>query len=73
MFADLFGSTTLSGRLDLEEMREVLRLHQDAVAAAVVRFGGHVAHFIGDGVLAYFGWPRTYEDEAERAVRAELS
>jgi class 3 adenylate cyclase len=73
MFVDLVGSTALSARLDPEEMREVLRSYQDAVAGAVVRFGGHVAKLMGDGVLAYFGWPKAYEDEAERAVRAGLS
>ena len=51
-------------------MRELLRAYQDAVAGEVARFEGHVAKFMGDGVLAYFGWPRAHEDEAERAVRA---
>jgi class 3 adenylate cyclase/tetratricopeptide (TPR) repeat protein len=70
MFVDLVGSTTLSGRLDVEEMRDVIRAYQNAVADEVTRFEGHVAKFMGDGVLAYFGWPRAHEDEAERAVRA---
>ena len=73
MFVDLVGSTALSGRLDPEEMREVLRAYQDAVAGEVARFEGHVAKFMGDGVLAYFGWPRAHEDDAERAVRAGLA
>jgi class 3 adenylate cyclase/predicted ATPase len=73
MFVDLVGSTALSTRLDPEEMREVLRAYQDTVAGAVARFEGHVAKFMGDGVLAYFGWPRAHEDEAERAVRAALA
>jgi class 3 adenylate cyclase/predicted ATPase len=73
MFADLVGSTALSGRLDPEEMREVLRAYQDAVSGAVARFEGHVAKLLGDGVLAYFGWPRAHEDAAERAVRAGLA
>ncbi len=72
MFADLVGSTTLSGRLDPEEMRDVLRAYQDAVSGAVARFEGHVAKLMGDGVLAYFGWPRAHEDAVERAVRAGL-
>jgi class 3 adenylate cyclase/predicted ATPase len=72
MFCDLVGSTALSARLDPEEMREVLRVYQDACAGAVARFEGHVAKFMGDGVLAYFGWPKAHEDEAERAVRAGL-
>ena len=73
MFADLAGSTALSQRLDPEEMGEVLRAYQDAVAGEVARFEGHVAKFMGDGVLAYFGWPNAHEDEAERSVRAGLA
>ena len=57
MFADLVGSTALSARLDPEELREVLRAYQDAAAGGIARFEGHVAKFMGDGVLAYFGWP----------------
>ena len=72
-FVDLVGSTALSGRLDPEDMREVIRAYQDAVADGVVRFAGHIAKFMGDGVLAYFGWPVAHEDEAERAVRAGLA
>ena len=72
MFVDLVGSTALSTRLDPEDMREVIRAYQDAVAGEVARFEGHVAKFMGDGVLAYFGWPRAHEDDAERAVRAGL-
>ncbi len=72
MFVDLVGSTALSGRLDPEDLREVMRRYQDAAAGAITRFGGHVAKFLGDGVLAYFGWPRAHEDQAERAVRAGL-
>ena len=73
MFVDLVGSTELSSRLDPEEMREVLRAYQDAVAGEVLRWEGHVAKFMGDGVLAYFGWPKAHEDDAERAVRAGLA
>ena len=73
MFVDLVGSTALAERLDPEELREVLRAYQDAVAGAVVRFEGHVAKFMGDGVLAYFGWPQAHEDDAERAVRVALA
>lgn len=72
MFCDLVGSTELSHRLDPEDLRDVLRRYQDAVASAVTRYGGHVAKYLGDGVLAYFGWPQAYEDQAERAVRAGL-
>ena len=73
LFCDLVGSTALSQRLDPEEMRKVLRSYQNAVAGEVTRFEGHVAKFMGDGVLAYFGWPQAHEDEAERAVRAGLA
>lgn len=73
MFADLVGSTELSRRLDPEEMGGVIRAYQDVAAGEVGRLGGHVAQYLGDGVLAYFGWPRAYEDAAERAVRAGLA
>ena len=73
MFVDLVGSTALSAQLDPEEMGAVLRGYQNAVAGEIARFEGHVAKFMGDGVLAYFGWPVAHEDEAERAVRAGLA
>ena len=73
VFCDLVGSTELAGRLDPEDMRDVVRAYQNAVAGEIARFEGHVAKFLGDGVLAYFGWPRAHEDEAERAVRAGLA
>ena len=72
MFVDLMGSTELSRRLDPEDLRELLRRYQDAVAAVVARYDGHSAKFLGDGVLAYFGWPQAHEDDGERAVRAGL-
>jgi class 3 adenylate cyclase len=73
MFVDLVGSTGLSRRLDPEELRGVMRAYQDVVAGGVARAGGYVAQYAGDGVLAYFGWPRAREDAAERAVRAGLA
>jgi class 3 adenylate cyclase len=73
MFADLVGSTALAARLDPEETRDVIRAYQDAVAGVVTRFGGHIAKFMGDGVLCYFGWPAAHEDAAERAVHAGLA
>jgi class 3 adenylate cyclase len=54
----LVGSTELAGRLDPEDLREVLRAYQDACAGAITHFEGHVAKFMGDGVLAYFGYPK---------------
>ncbi len=72
MFCDLVGSTQLAARLDPEDLREVIRSYQDCCAGVIDRFEGHVAKFMGDGVLAYFGYPHAHEDEAERAVRAGL-
>ena len=72
VFCDLVDSTKLSHRLDPEDLREVMRRYQDAVAGAISRYEGFVAKFLGDGVLAYFGWPRALEDQAERAVRAAM-
>src|SRR3954451_23138690 len=73
MFVVLVGSTALSARLDPEEMRTVLLVYQNGVAGELARYRGHVAHLMGDGVLAYFGWPAAREDMAERAVRAGLA
>jgi class 3 adenylate cyclase len=73
MFIDLVGSTALSAQLDPEDMRKVIRAYQNAVAGEITRFEGHVAQLLGDGVLAYFGWPMAHEDEAERATRAGLA
>jgi class 3 adenylate cyclase/predicted ATPase len=72
MFCDLVGSTALSRQLDPEDLRDIIRRYQDAVASTVMRYGGHVAKYLGDGVLVYFGWPQAFEDQAERAVRAGL-
>ncbi len=72
MFCDLVGSTSLSSRLDPEDLREVIAAYQRAVAEVVAGFDGFVAKYMGDGVLVYFGYPRAHEDDAERAVRAGL-
>ena len=72
LFCDLVGSTELAARLDPEDLRDVMRAYQAACADVIGRFEGHVAKFLGDGVLAYFGWPRAHEDDAERAVHAGL-
>ncbi|MCW5737457.1 MAG: AAA family ATPase [Enhydrobacter sp.] len=72
MFCDMVGSTELSRRLDAEDMRQLLKTYQECVAGAVAAWGGHLAQYLGDGVMAYFGWPTAYEDQAERAVRAGL-
>ena len=72
MFSDLVGFTALSGRIDPEDLREVISAYQKCVAETVGRFGGFVAKYLGDGVLVYFGYPQAHEDDAERAVRAGL-
>ena len=72
LFCDLVGSTELSGRLDPEDLSEVMRAYQGCCAEVIGRFSGYVAKYLGDGVLAYFGYPQAHEDDAERAVRAGL-
>ncbi len=72
MFCDLVGSTELSQKLDPEDLRDVNRAYQDACKGAIERYEGYVARYMGDGVLAYFGYPQAHEDDAERAVRAGL-
>ncbi len=72
MFCDLVGSTALSAQLDPEELREVVRGYQQTSAAVIERFGGHIAQYLGDGLLVYFGYPVAHEDDAARAVRAGL-
>jgi predicted ATPase/class 3 adenylate cyclase len=72
LFCDLVASTELSARLDPEDLREVVHAYQASVAAVVTRFEGHVAKYMGDGVLVYFGYPGAHEDDPERAVRAGL-
>ncbi|HTB01849.1 MAG TPA: adenylate/guanylate cyclase domain-containing protein [Bradyrhizobium sp.] len=73
LFADMVGSTALSGKVDPELLGGLIRRYQDAAAGAIGRYGGFVAKFMGDGVLAYFGFPRAFEDAAERAIRAAIS
>jgi len=73
MFADMVGSTALSAKLDPEVLGGLIRRYQNAVAGAIGRYNGFVAKFMGDGVLAYFGFPHAFEDAAERAVRAAIA
>ena len=73
LFCDLVGSTGLTMRLDPEEMGDLTRRFQDAAAGAIARFDGFVDRFMGDGMLAFFGYPRAQENAAERAVRAGLA
>ncbi len=73
MFADLVGSTALSNEMDAEDLREVIRRYQGAASGVIERFDGFVARYMGDGILAYFGYPQAHEDDAERATRAGLA
>jgi class 3 adenylate cyclase len=72
LFCDLVDSTRLSGQLDPEDLRHVVRAHQSACAEVIQRVDGHIAQYLGDGLLVYFGYPRAHEDDAQRAVRAGL-
>src|SRR5438876_3079006 len=72
MFCDVVGSTALSAQLDPEEWRAVLQDYQAACAAVIHRYEGHIAQYLGDGLLVYFGYPVAHEDDAPRAVRAGL-
>ncbi|HXW28334.1 MAG TPA: adenylate/guanylate cyclase domain-containing protein, partial [Xanthobacteraceae bacterium] len=72
LFVDLVGSTALSARVDPEELRDIMTAYQRRCAGVIVEAGGFVARYLGDGVLAYFGYPQADEADAERAVRAGL-
>jgi class 3 adenylate cyclase/predicted ATPase len=72
MFCDLAESTRLSGRLDPEVLREVVRSYQHVCSDVIGHFRGHVAQYLGDGILAYFGYPTAHDDDAQGAVRAAL-
>jgi class 3 adenylate cyclase/tetratricopeptide (TPR) repeat protein len=73
LFCDLVGSTEIASRLDPEEWRDLVAGHHHAAPQAITRYGGHVAKYLGDGVMAYFGWPEAHENDAERAARAGLA
>jgi class 3 adenylate cyclase len=73
LFCDLVDSTPLSTRLDPEDLREILEIYRATVLAAVTDKHGYVAKYLGDGVLAYFGWPNPDEAHADSAVRAALA
>ncbi len=72
MFCDLVDSTRLSGQLDPEDLREVVRAYQQVCSAVITHFDGHIAQLLGDGLLVYFGYPHAHEDDAQRAVRTSL-
>ena len=73
MFCDLVGSSALSARLDLEDLRTVMGAYHGCVAEVVAKNDGVIARYMGDGVLAYFGYPQAHEDDAEQATRAGLA
>jgi class 3 adenylate cyclase/tetratricopeptide (TPR) repeat protein len=73
MFCDLVGSTEMSQKLDPEKLRDINTSYQVACTSAIEHFGGYVARYMGDGVLAYFGYPQAHEDDAERAVHSGLA
>ena len=72
LFCDLVGSTRLSGQLDPEDLRAVVRAYQEAAAAVVQQYEGHIAQYLGDGLLVYVGYPTAHEDDARRAVHTGL-
>ena len=72
MFCDLVGSTQLSGQLDPEDLRAVVRAYQEAAAEVIQHYEGHIAQYLGDGLLVYFGYPTAHEDDARRAVHTGL-
>jgi len=72
MFCDLVGSTALSARLDPEDLRGIIATYHHCCTELIERNGGFVAKYMGDGVLAYFGYPQAHEHDAERALRAGL-
>ena len=73
LFCDLVGSTEIAGRLDPEEWHEVVAGYHRAATEAITHYGGYVAKYLGDGVMAHFGWPEAHENDAERAARAGLA
>jgi class 3 adenylate cyclase/predicted ATPase len=72
LFCDLVGSTQLSGQLDPEDLRAVVCAYQETAAEVIARYEGHIAQYLGDGLLVYFGYPTAHEDEARRAVHTGL-
>src|SRR5215471_18904290 len=72
MFCDLVDSTALSSQLDPEDLRKVIQAYHATCAEVIQRFDGHIAQYLGDGVLVYFNYPQTHEDDAQRAIRTGL-
>jgi len=72
LFCDLVGSTALAEQLDPEELRDLMQTYQRASGEVIARYEGHVAQYLGDGLMVYFGWPHAHEDDAVRAIRSGL-
>src|SRR6266705_1001926 len=72
MFCDLVDSTALSGQLDPEDLRDVVRAYHQVCSAVITRFDGYIAQLLGDGLWVSFGYPQAHDDDAQRAVRAGL-
>lgn len=72
LFCDMVGSSALSERIDPEDLRDIMRGYRNACSEVVARFDGHVAQYLGDGILVYFGYPQAHEDDARRATQAAL-
>jgi class 3 adenylate cyclase len=72
LFCDVVDSTRLARQLDPEELREVIQAYQATCVDVIQRFAGHVAQYLGDGLLVYFGYPQAHEDDVQRAVRSGL-
>jgi class 3 adenylate cyclase/tetratricopeptide (TPR) repeat protein len=72
LFCDLVDSTRLASQVDPEELRQMVQAYQATCAKVIARFEGHIAQYLGDGLLVYFGYPLAHEDDAQRAVRAGL-
>jgi class 3 adenylate cyclase len=73
MFCDVVDSTTLAGQLDPEDYRDIMGRYHATCTEVIQRYGGHVAQYLGDGLLIYFGWPQAHEDDVRRAVHAGLA
>ncbi len=72
LFCDMVGSSALSERIDPEDLRDIMRGYRSACSDVVAHFDGHVAQYLGDGILVYFGYPHAHEDDARRATQAAL-
>jgi class 3 adenylate cyclase/predicted ATPase len=73
MFCDVVDSTTFAGQLDPEDFRAMMERYHTTCTTVSERYGGHVAQYMGDGLLVYFGWPQAHEDDARRAVHAGMA